>query len=72
MILRSERFDNDPQRHHQRALQLAPYVERLRKKDASVPPDFRWMIEELKISLFAQELGTPYPISTARLDKLLG
>ena len=72
MILRSERFDNDPQRHHQRALQLAPYIERLRKKDAKLPPDFRWMLEELKISLFAQELGTPYPISTARLDKLLG
>ncbi|WP_148715202.1 ATP-dependent RNA helicase HrpA [Chitinolyticbacter meiyuanensis] len=30
---------------------------------------FRWMIEELRISLFAQELRTPYPISLKRLDK---
>jgi hypothetical protein len=29
------------------------------------------MLEELKISLFAQELGTQYPISLARLDKIL-
>jgi ATP-dependent helicase HrpA len=71
MVVRSERFDNDPQRHHQRALQLAPYVERLRNRSQKLPPDFRWMLEELKISLFAQELGTQYPISLARLDKIL-
>jgi ATP-dependent helicase HrpA len=29
---------------------------------------FRWMIEEYKVSLFAQELKTPYPISRKRLD----
>jgi ATP-dependent helicase HrpA len=27
------------------------------------------MIEEFKVSLFAQELGTPYPVSEKRLDK---
>jgi ATP-dependent helicase HrpA len=32
--------------------------------------DFRWQLEELRISLFAQELKTPYPVSTKRLDKL--
>jgi ATP-dependent helicase HrpA len=30
---------------------------------------FRWMIEEYKVSLFAQELKTPYPISKKRLDQ---
>jgi ATP-dependent helicase HrpA len=29
------------------------------------------MIEEFKVSLFAQELGTAYPISAKRLDKVL-
>ncbi|MDO9468655.1 MAG: ATP-dependent RNA helicase HrpA [Thiobacillus sp.] len=32
--------------------------------------DFRWQLEELRISLFAQELKTPYPVSVKRLDKL--
>jgi ATP-dependent helicase HrpA len=31
--------------------------------------DFRWLIEELRVSLFAQELKTPFPISIKRLDK---
>ncbi|MBY0385401.1 DUF3418 domain-containing protein, partial [bacterium] len=32
--------------------------------------EFRWQIEELRISLFAQELKTPYPVSVKRLQKL--
>ena len=30
---------------------------------------FRWMLEELRVSLFAQELKTPYPVSYKRLAK---
>jgi ATP-dependent helicase HrpA len=30
---------------------------------------YRWMMEELRVSLFAQQLGTSMPISTARLEK---
>lgn len=30
---------------------------------------FKWMIEELRVSLFAQELKTPYPVSMKRLMK---
>ncbi|MDX2967776.1 ATP-dependent RNA helicase HrpA [Kribbella solani] len=33
--------------------------------------DVRWMLEELRISLFAQTLGTPYPISEKRIRKAL-
>ncbi len=32
--------------------------------------DFRWLIEELRVSVFAQELKTPLPISIKRLDKI--
>ncbi|MFA7351424.1 MAG: ATP-dependent RNA helicase HrpA [Methylotenera sp.] len=32
--------------------------------------DFRWLIEELRVSLFAQELKTPFPISIKRLEKI--
>ncbi len=31
--------------------------------------EFRWMIEELRVSLFAQELRTPVPVSAKRLQK---
>jgi ATP-dependent helicase HrpA len=31
--------------------------------------EFRWMIEELRVSLFAQQLGTKLPISEKRLQK---
>ncbi|OSZ40006.1 ATP-dependent RNA helicase HrpA [Alcaligenes faecalis] len=31
--------------------------------------DFRWMLEELRVSLFAQELRTPMPVSVKRLEK---
>lgn len=32
--------------------------------------DFRWLIEELRVSLFAQELKTPFPVSVKRLEKI--
>ena len=31
--------------------------------------EFRWLIEELRVSLFAQELRTPFPVSAKRLQK---
>jgi ATP-dependent helicase HrpA len=31
--------------------------------------EFSWMIEEFKVSLFAQELKTPFPISAKRISK---
>ena len=31
--------------------------------------DYRWMLEELRVSFFAQELRTPKPVSAKRLDK---
>jgi ATP-dependent helicase HrpA len=37
------------------------------KKDAL--EKFRWMIEEFKVSLFAQELKTAFPVSAVRLKK---
>lgn len=37
-----------------------------RRQDADVK-EIRWMIEELRVSYFAQQLGTPYPISDKRI-----
>ena len=32
--------------------------------------EFRWLLEELRVSLFAQELRTPMPVSVKRLQKI--
>jgi ATP-dependent helicase HrpA len=34
--------------------------------------EFRWLLEELRVSLFAQELRTPQPVSVKRLQKAWG
>ncbi len=48
------------------------HLEKMRKAGATDPrlTDFRWQLEELRVSLFAQELRTPYPVSFKRLDRL--
>ncbi|MHB1091465.1 ATP-dependent RNA helicase HrpA [Thiobacillus sp.] len=51
------------------------YLARRTQIKGEIPPaldDFRWQLEELRISLFAQELKTPYPVSAKRLDKQWG
>lgn len=53
-----------------------PWLRTLREQQKSggtVDPkmqDFRWMLEELRVSLFAQELRTPMPVSVKRLQKV--
>jgi ATP-dependent helicase HrpA len=32
--------------------------------------EYRWLLEELRVSLFAQELRTPMPVSAKRLQKV--
>ena len=77
MLTRFERAAQNPLKDQERARQLAPYVEALRtlQPGPNAPAEarakmdeFRWMIEEFKVSLFAQELGTAFPISPKRLD----
>ena len=47
-------------------------VEKKAKKDLVIPEQdpFRWAIEEFRVSLFAQQLKTAYPVSVKRMDKL--
>jgi ATP-dependent helicase HrpA len=39
------------------------------RRDARLD-DYRWLLEELRVSLFAQELRTPQPVSSKRLEKV--
>ena len=47
---------------------LRTVAERKGVRDARLE-EFRWLLEELRVSLFAQELRTPQPVSVKRLDK---
>jgi ATP-dependent helicase HrpA len=80
LLTRVERALLNPLKDQERARQLAPYVAALRKLQAGkthsetarrLIDEFRWSLEEFKVSLFAQELGTAFPVSAPRLDAQL-
>jgi ATP-dependent helicase HrpA len=64
------------QRHGAAIAQLwQRYEERVQRnrKEARQEPaleEIRWLIEELRVSLFAQELKTPFPVSVKRIEKV--
>ncbi|WP_034914967.1 ATP-dependent RNA helicase HrpA [Erwinia sp. 9145] len=41
------------------------------RRDDDEVKDVRWMIEELRVSYFAQQLGTPYPVSEKRIQQAM-
>jgi ATP-dependent helicase HrpA len=80
LTLRAERAANNPVKDGERAKAVAPYQAALHRLRTASPanPDaarridgFRWLLEEYKVSLFAQELGTAVPVSPKRLDDYL-
>ena len=79
MALRLEKLRADPQRDARLAAEIAPLTaqwqrEHLRQsKSGESDPrleQFRWLLEELRVQLFAQELKTPVPVSVKRLTKM--
>lgn len=80
VLIRGERAASNPPKDQERARRVVPYVQALAGfQRASVGSlegrhrlqELRWMIEEFKVSLFAQELGTATPISEKRMDQQL-
>ena len=80
LATRMERAMLNPIKDKERAQQLAPYLAVRQKLEANPPKEpaarrqqeeFHWLVEEFKVSLFAQELGTAVPVSPKRLDQLL-
>lgn len=78
---RLQKLEESPSKDRPLRLQVQPLwdlwkdaQQRLQKGeqgiDAKRLQEYRWMVEEFRISLFAQELGTARPVSAARLEKL--
>ncbi len=70
MKLRADRWRQNPAKDTERARQIAPYLAALTQRSEPAGT-FRWLVEEFRISLFAQELGTAEPVSVQKLDRAL-
>jgi ATP-dependent helicase HrpA len=79
ITLRLDKYRADPARDAQRLAELKPLeqkywrllADRKGQTDARML-EFRWLLEELRVSFFAQELRTPQPVSVKRLEKAWG
>ncbi len=71
---RLEKLKQNPQADRQRAQQLAPFWDpfekRIHENQSPQFIEYRCLLEEFRVSLFAQELGTKKPVSADRLRKL--
>lgn len=76
VTMRLDKWRADPSRDTARLAELRALEQRYLRTlaERKGTPDarleeFRWLLEELRISLFAQELRTPQPVSVKRLEK---
>ena len=79
MTLRLDKYSSNPARDAARETDIQELEQMWQEKTDSLVKQglpisddlaaFKWMIEELRVSLFAQELKTPYPVSVKRLLK---
>ncbi len=72
VAVRAERAAVSPAKDAEKARVLTPFAD----WETRVPPTqretFRWLLEELRVSIFAQELGTAQPVSAQRLKTIGG
>jgi ATP-dependent helicase HrpA len=77
LVMRLDKLRTEPARDAQRLAELRPLEQRWQRRiaerrgaaDARLD-EFGWLLEELRVSLFAQELRTPQPVSVKRLEKV--
>jgi ATP-dependent helicase HrpA len=75
-VARIDKLRADPARDAKLMAEMAPLLTQYQRARAALKgaPDpaldeFRWLLEELRVALFAQELRTPMPVSVKRLMK---
>ncbi len=69
--LRLEKLPRNPARDRQLQSELAPLWQTYwQHASAATLEEYRWLLEELRVSLFAQELKTAAPVSVKRLQKM--
>ncbi|MDO4231546.1 MAG: DUF3418 domain-containing protein, partial [Lautropia sp.] len=78
IAMRLDKLRENPARDRQQMTAMAPLLNRWRQwqRDLGMQLDaeaerFRWLLEELRVSLFAQSLRTPVQVSVKRLTQVL-
>ncbi len=76
MRLRAEKLRTDPARDHARMQQVLPYWRavldaRAAGQRSQELEHLRWLVEEWRVSVFAQQLGTAEPVSGKRMAQVL-
>ena len=80
IAVRLDKIASNPERDADWQQQLARYwqtyqtklvADRARGVRSPKLEEMRWMLEELRVSLWAQQFKTPYPVSFKRLEKFL-
>ncbi|WP_455197838.1 ATP-dependent RNA helicase HrpA [Kaarinaea lacus] len=80
MLIRFKKLEQSPQKDQQRLAQLTTYWEkylewadnpRIMKLHNKEISQYHWMLQEMRISLFCQELGTTMKISLPRLNEVV-
>ena len=78
LLHRIQRLNGQTEKDQKSLRLLQPSLERLLEAGANYPGltalsppalQYRWMLEEFRVSLFAQQLGTRLPVSAKRLDE---
>lgn len=73
--VRAERALQDPSKDSTKGALLAPYRTRIKSVMKGVSEEKRselqWLLNEFRVSIFAQELGTAFPVSPKRIDSAL-
>ena len=76
VVMRLDKMRADAERDASRLAELRPLEQRWQRRLVELKgarhgrmDEYRWLLEELRVSLFAQELRTPQPVSAKRLDK---
>ncbi|MBL8325773.1 MAG: ATP-dependent RNA helicase HrpA [Rubrivivax sp.] len=77
VVMRLDKLRADPARDAARLAEVRPLEQRWLRRQAELRgtahtrlDEYRWLLEELRVSLFAQELRTPQPVSAKRLEKV--
>jgi len=74
VVKRIERLKNSAPADQAKLLEIKPYLDALTRMQQSRHPrteELRWLLEEFRISLFAQEIKTAEPVSAKRLMRLV-
>ncbi len=77
--VRAERLQVNPEKDAEKFMNLRPWLNvfqqleevKLNAGERSALAEFRWLLEEFRVSLFAPELKTQVPVSARRLEKYI-